>query len=849
VIGDLARLRGLGEDEAARRLAAEGPNELPAERDRHVLGLALDVVREPMLVLLLACAVLYLALGDVGEASVLLASLAVVILITVTQERRAERALATLRDLSSPRALVIRDGSERRIAGREVVRGDLVVISEGDRVPADGIVIWALNLSVDESLLTGESLPVPKVREDDPEPGGDPRVYAGTLVVGGQGIARMTATGAASELGRIGRSLAVVPEADTGLRREVRRLVRGLAVAGLGLCVSVAVLHGLARRGWLDGILAGLALAMAMIPEEVPAILTLFLAIGAWRLSRRHVLVRRMPALEALGATTVLCVDKTGTLTENRMAVAVLEVDGVRWEAGVGDEAGLPEPFHRLVEFAVLASQRGPFDPMERAIERFAVSRLRGTEHLHESWELVREYPLSRELLAMSHVWRDPCGPGWVVAAKGAPEAIADLCHLGPSEAARLAARAAALAAAGHRVIGVCAAFFEPPTLPPIQHDFVFELLGLVAFADPVRASAPDAVAQCYRAGVRTIMITGDHAATASTIAAAVGLRPRQAVVTGAEIDALDAAGLTARLATVNVFARVVPAQKLRLVRALEARGEVVAMTGDGVNDAPALRAAHVGIAMGARGTDVAREAADLVVMDDDFASITQAIRLGRRVYDNIRKATAYVLAIHVAIAALALVPVLLGWPLILLPVHIVFLELIVDPACSIAFEAEPAEADVMDRPPRDPGERLVEPRMVVLAVMQGMLAFLLVAGVLGMAIVVDGDEQRARTLAFSTLVVGNLALILANRSRSRSALAMLGVPNAALWWVVGGAFVLLTLVIGLGPVRAVFRFGIPSWVEAAAVVAAGVLGFAGFEALRRLARGRGASCPLGEVG
>jgi Ca2+-transporting ATPase len=843
---EIRSLRGLGEGEAAERLRTEGPNELPAAERRRLLTIALDVAREPMILLLIACGAVYLVLGDVREAAILLASVALVAGITVYQDQKTERALEALRELSSPRALVIRDGRERRIAGRDVVRGDLVVLAEGDRLPADGLVLWSVNLTVDESLLTGESVPVRKVTGDEGtpgvRPGGDdsPFVYSGTLVVGGQAIARVTATGLGTELGRIGKSLRGVDGGEARLEREVRRLTRVLAAGGVALCALVAVVYGVTRHDWLEGALAGLALAMSVMPEELPVILTLFLAIGAWRISRRNVLVRRMPALEALGAATVLCVDKTGTLTENRMTVTALSAEGEHWDVAARQGKALPERFHRLLEFAVLASQESPFDPMERSINQLARMYLTGTEHLHQTWTLEREYPLSPALLAMSHVWRAPRGAGWIVAAKGAPEAIADLCHLDAARTAGVARDTTGLAERGLRVLGVAAATSGSATLPPEQHDFVFDFLGLIGFADPIRPTAPAAMAECYRAGIRTVMITGDYPGTARHIAAQVGLVPRADILTGVELDRMDDRELAARVPTVNVFARVVPEQKLRLVTALRERGEVVAMTGDGVNDAPALKAAHIGIAMGARGTDVAREAADLVLLDDDFSSIAAAVRLGRRVYDNIRKGTTYVVGIHVPIAGVALIPVVLDWPLVLLPVHIVFLELIIDPVCSIAFEAEPEERDVMDRPPRRPTERLFGRRAMVVALLQGVLAFALVSLVLGWAVRSGYDDARSRAIAFSTLVIANLGLILTNRSTSRSALALLRVPNAAFWWVVGGALGMLVLSLAVAPVRDVLRFAEPSGLDLVGALAAGGVALLGFEVLKRLGqRGR----------
>jgi Ca2+-transporting ATPase len=844
---EVRRLRGLTEAEAAARLRAEGPNELPAARPRSLAAQAVEVLREPMILLLAACAAVYLGLGDRQEATILIASVLVVIGISLWQERKTERALAALRDLSSPRALVIRDGVERRVAGREVVRGDLVVLAEGDRVPADGVVCWERNLRVDESLLTGESVAVGKsVAVGEPpaaSPGGDgsPFVWSGSLVVAGQGVARVRATGAATALGRIGAALETADSGRTRLERQVGRLVRVVAVAGGLVCAAVVLVYGLGRASWLEGALAGLALAISLVPEEFPVILTVFLALGAWRIARRRVLVRRMPALEALGAATVLCLDKTGTLTENRMAVRVLSAGGRRHRVADADDP-LPEEVHAVLEYAVLASQENPFDPTERAIDALAQRALAGTEHLHRTWTLVREYPLSRELLAMSHVWRSPEGDAWIVAAKGAPEAIADLCHLPDDRARALAEETAALAGEGLRVLGVAAAMIRERTLPPGQHDFPFALVGLVGLADPLRPTARAALAECAAAGVRTVMITGDYAGTARAIAAEVGLARGDGVCTGAELEAMDDATLAARLPALDVFARVVPEQKLRLVRAFQARGEVVAMTGDGVNDAPALKAADVGIAMGAHGTDVAREAAHLVLLDDDVSSIAAAIRLGRRVYDNLRKAMAYALAVHVPIAGVSLLPVLLGRPLLLLPVHIVFLELIVDPACSIAFEAEPEEADVMRRPPRDPRAPLLERATLRTALLQGTLALAVVCAVLVLGATRGWAHAHARTDAFATLILANLGLILANRSTTRRGLALLATPNPALWAVLGGALVLLALGLAVPAARAVLRFAPVAPADLLLVVAAGAASCAGFELLkgRRPVTGRG---------
>jgi Ca2+-transporting ATPase len=828
---------GLTEAAAAARLEADGPNELPTEKPRNLLAIAWGIFREPMILLLIGAGTLYLLLGELRDSLVLLVSIFVVIGITLYQERKTERALEALRDLSSPRALVIRDGRHRRIAGREVVRGDVVVLSEGDRVPADGVVLSELNLCVDESLLTGESVPVPKApwdgRSEMRRPGGDdqPFVYSGTMVVQGQGFAEVTATGAQTELGKIGKALETLAADRTRLQFEVNRLAAILAVVGLSLCILVAVAYGLTRSSWLDGFLVGITIAMSLLPEEFPVVLTLFLALGAWRISQRQVLTRRGNAIETLGSATVLCVDKTGTLTQNRMAVQQLFATGRFLDLAPLSSAMLPEDFHDVVEYSILASKRNPFDPMEIAFQEFGVRFLRDTEHLHPDWTLIREYPMSRVLLAVSRVWRPAESGMYVFAAKGAPEAIAGLCHVSDAYKGEILRTASQMAGRGLRVLGVARGELAQRELPDQPGALPWQFVGLVGLADPIRPEVPAAVKECYAAGIRVVMITGDYPATAQNIAQQIGMRSTEQVLTGAEIDTLDDAELRQRIESINICARVVPEQKLRLVNALKANGEVVAMTGDGVNDAPALKSAQIGIAMGGRGTDVAREAADLVLLDDSFSSIVEAIRLGRRIFDNLRKAMSFVLAVHVPIAGLALIPVIAKWPLVLMPVHVVFLELIIDPACSVAFEAEPGNPGLMQRPPRDPREPLLSRQHLVLSFFQGLSVLAVVIVVFALALHRGESAVNARALTFATLVIANLMLILANRSWSRIIILSLRAPNPALWWVVGGAVVVLVLSIYVPFLRTLFRFSVLHVVDVCICVAAGATSLLWFEA------------------
>jgi len=809
---DETNIQGLTEQEALERLAEDGYNELPSAQRRTILHILLEVIREPMFIMLIACGFLYLVLGSIEEALMLMGFVFVIIGITFYQEQKTERALEALRDLSSPRALVIRDGKQQRIAGREVVRDDIVLLSEGDRVPADAVMLSGNLLSVDESLLSGESVPVRKKpwdgRLEIDRPGGDdlPFVFSGTLVVKGQGITQVRSTGPRTEIGKIGKALQILQPEDTNLQQQTGKIVRNFAIIGLSLCALVVVVYGATYGDWLNGFLAGITLAMATLPEEFPVVLAVFLALGAWRISQHHVLTRRVPAVEMLGAATVLCVDKTGTLTLNRMTVTRIGMGSEQFNVD-GKQLTLPERLHEVVEYSILASPADPFDPMEKAMKELGGRTLENTEHIHRDWRLVREYQLSEHLLAMSHVWRSPDGQDYIVAAKGAPEAIADLCHFEEGRSQELEQLINDMANEGLRVIGIAKAHFKPTALPSEQHDFEFEFVGLLGLTDPVRPEVAKAVKECYTAGIRVIMITGDYPGTAQNIARQIGLKPLDQIITGQELDQMDDVELRERIRRVCIFARAVPEQKLRIVSALKANNEVVAMTGDGVNDAPALKAAHIGIAMGGRGTDVAREAAAIVLLDDNFASIVQAGRMGRRIFDNLKKAMVFIFSVHIPIAGMSLIPVIFKWPLALLPVHILFLELIIDPACTIVFEMEDEEKDIMQRPPRELEAPLFGRSMVLTGLIQGIGILLVVLSIYASMLLLGYGEDEARMMAFVCLVISNLGLIFANRSWSHSILATLRIPNKALWWVSGGAVGFLMLVLAFPYLRNLFKF------------------------------------------
>jgi Ca2+-transporting ATPase len=813
---------GLSESEAKARLQAEGFNDLPSTERRTLLHIVGDVLREPMFALLLGAGAVYLVLGDLGEACILLAFATFSVLIAVVQQTRSERVLDALRDIASPRALVIRDGQRRRIPGREVARGDTIVLLEGDRVPADGVLVAVTDLQVDESLLTGESIAVRKTHAAQDiamaRPGGEstPFVYSGTLIVHGEGMAVVQATGPRSELGKIGQSLRHIAGEPPRLQVETRHLVGVFAALGIGASVLVIVVHGLIHGDWLQAVLGGIALGMSMLPEEFPLVLTAFMVMGAWRLSRARVLTRRAAAIEMLGAATVLCTDKTGTLTENRMTVAELRTPDLQWRR----DAGLPLPaaLAGVIEAAMLASAPHPSDPMEKAIVELAGQ----DAGAGAGRKLVRHYGLSPKLLAMSNVWEHDGQEGCSILAKGAPEAIASLCRFGDSDMTWLHRTVDDMAGRGERVLGVARANGVIAALPESQAGFTFEFVGLVGFADPLRANVPHAVGECRSAGVRVIMITGDYPATARAIARQAGL-DGDAVIDGAELAKLEQPALKKRLQSTTVFARIMPEQKLRIVEALKANGEVVAMTGDGVNDAPALKAAHIGIAMGGRGTDVAREASSLVLLDDDFSSIVRTIRLGRRIYDNLRKASSYIVAVHVPIAGLAMLPLFFGLPFLLTPVHIAFLEMVIDPACSIVFEAERDERDLMRRPPRHGSSRLLSAAIGGWSLLQGALALFALV-VVFLAAGRDMPEDELRALMFTSLVLINASLILVNRSFSSSLVSAIRRPNLFLWLLLTPVAVLLATALTWPPAMQLFRFG-PFHIDDLAVSIAAALG------------------------
>ncbi len=805
---------GLTSEEAVNRLAAHGPNEITLKGRSGLGELLFRTVREPMIGLLLACSVIYFFLGDTAEAILLAVSIAVILFIHIYQERKTERTLESLRKLSSPRTIVLRDGQKQRIPSRNLVPGDVIYLEEGDRISADAKIISSNGLLIDESLLTGESVPVRKQALQDP------LLFSGTLVNRGHAVAEVTTTANQTKLGSIGKSVSLSIEEPTRLQTETKQLVRIFGSLGFALCVLIAIIATKRLGNWMEGTLLGIATAMSLLPEEFPVILTIFLAMGAWRISKKNVLTRKIPALENLGTITTLCVDKTGTLTQNKMTVKSVVTDAKTWTPG----SSLGPDFQNLLTASVLSSPTDSNDPMEVALHE-----LQRSNKIELPGQLDRVYPLSDNLFAMTCVWKTSSG-SYEIYAKGAPEAVLDLCHLDRKIRTFHLDRAKSLAAQGLRVLGVGTSSWNEMNLPESQHDFDFEFLGFVTFEDPIRPEARESIAQCYGAGIRVVMITGDHPATAESIARQLLLKNPDRVLTGDNLREMNDLELAQEIKVTNVFARTRPEQKMRLVNALKANGEIVAMTGDGVNDVPSLKWANVGIAMGNRGSDVARETADLVLTDDNFSSIVSAIRLGRRIFENIRRAMLYVLAVHVPIAGLATVPIVLGLPVFLLPAHILLLELIIDPASSLVFEAEPTEVDMMSRPPRPSHEKIVQLKPAVAAFTKGLFIW----GAVFVIFVYFWDQSKnaetARTLGFITLVVGNLGLIFSFRAKAQ---IISYKAHSSMWILTGAVTMTLILLLSIPFLRNLFHFTTVELNSVLIAIAAGVVSMVAVQGVR----------------
>lgn len=761
-------LKGLTTQQAQKLLEKYGENEpIPKKKENFPIRL-LRTICEPMFLLLLAAAVIYFVLGEPFDGGVMLVFVVGMITIDVVQEWKTDKTINALKNLSAPHTTVIRDGKETKILSSLLVPGDIMLIVEGVKIPADGKILKCSDFCVNESSLTGESQAVWKSGASNPDESDDywkrDMCYAGTLCTQGSAAVLVTKTGAETEYGKIGKNVAEAPDMPTLLQKQTNKLVKICTVIAIALFLIVAVITFLNLSGVktgdriIESVLSGITLAMAMIPEEFPVVLTVFLSMGAWRLAKKNSLVRRMPSVETLGAVSVLCVDKTGTITKNEMTVS--EVCAYNCSDS------------ELCTVMGLACEVETYDPMEKAMLKYCNSN--GIEQTNLfSGSLVKEYAFTNELKMMGHVW-DKDGQ-IIIAAKGSIEKIMLICSLDDTEKAELTAKAEKMSKKGLRVIAVAEKRLNSDgEIPQGLTDCTLDFKGIVGLEDPPRETIAKDINTCKRAGIRVIMITGDNGVTASSIAQKVGIDGSEKIITGDMLEKMSDDELCAAVKDTNVFSRVIPEHKMRIVKALQKNGEVVAMTGDGVNDAPALKHADIGIAMGERGSEVSREAADLILLDDNFSTIVDTVRDGRRIFDNIRKAIGYIITIHIPIALASLVAPMLGIissDLMLLPLHVVLLELLIDPTCSIVLERQPAEDNIMDRPPRTPNEKLVKAADLIKSLIQGVVIFAVSFGIYLFAFNQTLSSEYARSMGVTILMLSNLLLVFVNCSKEKTAL------------------------------------------------------------------------------
>jgi len=756
-------MAGLSSAEAKKLQDKYGKNELTPQKKESFIKKVFHIICEPMFLLLIVAAVIYFILGEPRDGAIMLIFVIGIISIDVIQEWKTDKTLNALKDLSAPHVTVIRDGKETVIASSDLVPGDLMMIYEGVKIPADGTVIKCSDLCVDESSLTGEAEGVWKITKENAEPTNDywrkDYCYAGTLVTQGTATVLVDKIGATTEYGKIGANVASAPQEDTPLQKQTGSLVKICAGIAAVLFVLVGVFtyfnipdHVFGER-IIESILSGITLAMAMIPEEFPVILTVFLSMGAWRLAKKQSLVRRLPSVETLGAVSVLCVDKTGTITMNQMTVQ--------------NNWALNEDTHSLIETMGLGCETDAYDPMEKAMLSYCDSKGISKEHLFGG-ELITEYAFTNELKMMGHVWRR--NGEIIIAAKGSPERILTVCNISDADRDITEQKITEMSKEGLRVIAV--ATMRPQSdkeIPDKITNCSLTLLGLIGLADPPRESVKNDIAVCNRAGIRVVMITGDNGITAASIAKKIGMPNSDHIITGDMLNEMSDEELREKVKDVSIFSRVVPEHKMRIVKAFKENGEIVAMTGDGVNDAPALKYADIGIAMGKRGSEVSREAADLILMDDNFTTIVETVKDGRRIYDNIRKAVGYVFTIHIPIAFASLLAPILGITpaaILLLPLHVVLLELIIDPTCSIVLERQPAETDIMDRKPRNPKEKLLNTGIFIKSIIQGLVIFAASFGAYFTTLGGNPDNAPlARAMGLAIIMLSNLFLVQVNSS------------------------------------------------------------------------------------
>ena len=827
---------GLTNDEVTTLQLKYGKNELSSQKKESFAKKVMHILCEPMFLLLIVAAIIYFILGEPRDGLIMLVFVVGIISIDVIQEWKTDKTLNALKDLSAPHISVIRDGKEIQIASVDLVPGDIMMIQEGVKIPADGFVVKCSDLCVDESSLTGESEGVWKVSVESIEEHSDywrkDYCYAGTLVTQGSAVVCVDKIGGATEYGKIATDVVDAPEESTPLQRQIRDLVTlsaGIATA-LFVLVGIVTWFNTSDKIYYDrfikSILSGITLAMAMIPEEFPVILTVFLSMGAWRLAKKNSLVRKLPTVETLGAVSVLCVDKTGTITMNQMTVQDT------WAANGNEE--------NLNEMMGLACETDAYDPMERAMLAYCEKLGIHKAHLFGG-ELITEYAFTNESKMMGHVWHHD--GEIIIAAKGSPERMLNICKLTDGERVSIEDKILKMGKQGLRVIAVANTKLQDESdIPSSIGDCSLTLCGLIGLADPPRDSIKNDIAICNKAGIRVVMITGDNGITASSIAKKIGMMNHENVITGEMLEKMTDDKLRESVKTVSIFSRVIPEHKMRIVKAFKDNGEIVAMTGDGVNDAPALKYADIGIAMGKRGSEVSREAADLILMDDNFSTIVDTVKDGRRIYDNIRKAVGYVFTIHIPIALTSLFAPLLGIDhasLMLLPLHVVLLELVIDPTCSIVLERQPAEINIMERVPRNSKRKLLDSKMLVKSIIQGLVIFAVSFGIYYFMLSQNPDNASvARSMGLSVIILANLFLVKVNSSDIDDVVVSIKrLSKDKIMWMTDITTVFVLLIILYTPLNGIFKFTSLSIVQILTVLGLAMISVLWYEIVKFVKR------------
>lgn len=815
-------LQGLSVEQVAGFRAKFGINTYNYKKENRFLAFLKSIFAEPMILLLLVASAIYFINKQYSDAIFLAFSILLIAAISLYQEKRSQNALAKLQEFTEPLCKVIRNGEQQNIKTQDIVVADLVIVEEGGLVPADGIIVRSNDFSVNESILTGESMTVFKDKEKE-----DNKVFSGTNVVSGLAIIKVTEIGNQTRLGKIGSSLEAITEEKTPLELQIGNFIKKMVFAGVIVFILVWAINYSRMGNVLGSLLVALTLAMSILPEEIPVAFTTFMALGARRLMKMGIVVKQMKTVETLGSATIICTDKTGTITQNRMELASLYLPS-GLETNVNTFRELKE-CQDLITTAMWASEPIPFDPMEIALhttyKKFAA------KDLTINFKMVHEYPLSGKPPMMTHIFED-AGNNLIIAAKGAPEAIFEVCHITSKERETVLLAMDKLTGKGYRVLGVAKGILEGNNYPETQQEIPFVFKGLVAFYDPPKENISQVLQSFYKAGIGIKIITGDNARTTNAIAQQIGFRGFDKSITGDELMKLSDSELQNKVMDINLFSRMFPEAKLRIVNALKANGQIVAMTGDGVNDGPSLKAAHIGIAMGKKGTAIAKDAASLILVEDDLSKMVEAVAMGRRIYTNLKKAIQYIISIHIPIILIVFIPLALGWiyPNIFSPLHVILLELIMGPTCSILYENEPAEADTMQRGPRVLTSTFFETKELITSVLQGIFITIGVLSIYQWSVYNQWNEDRTRSMVFLTLITANVVLTLVNRSFYYSLWVTLQYKNFMVSLLIGITVLLVILLFAVPFLRSLFNFEMPTIFQLIVCVLAGSVSVLWFE-------------------